>query len=80
VALGFELMALCLQSRHWQSMHTTAWVIPPVFFTLAILEMGACELFIRAGLQPQSSQPQPPSSWDYRSEPLVPSSSSFLLF
>jgi hypothetical protein len=35
VGLGFELRALCLQSRH-----ATGWITPLVYFALVILEIG----------------------------------------
>jgi hypothetical protein len=47
VELGSELRALSLQSRR-----STAWVTPPVYFALIILEMGGSyELFAWASLQ-----------------------------
>jgi hypothetical protein len=38
----------------------TTWAIPPAHFVLVILEMKSCKLFVRAGLELQSSQSQPP--------------------
>jgi hypothetical protein len=40
--------------------HSTAWATPPVHFALVILETDSLELFARAGLEPRSSQSQPP--------------------
>jgi hypothetical protein len=45
--LGFELRALCLQSRY-----SITWATPPVHFALVILEMESCELFALASLEP----------------------------
>jgi hypothetical protein len=35
-------------------------ISPPVHFALLIVEMGSQELFDQAGLEPRSSQSQPP--------------------
>jgi hypothetical protein len=43
----------------------------PVHFALVILELGSHKLLAQAGLKPQSSEFQPPSSQDYRREPPV---------
>jgi hypothetical protein len=48
--LGFELRALCLESRHF-----TALATQPVHFALVILEMGVSRTICQAGLKPQSS-------------------------
>jgi hypothetical protein len=54
VGLGFEVRALCLQSRC-----STAWATPPFHFAL-VLELGSCKLFAWAGLELWSSWCQPP--------------------
>jgi hypothetical protein len=54
--VGFELRALCLQSRH-----STVWATPSVHFGVVILEMGGShEIFVQADFQLLSSQSQPP--------------------
>jgi hypothetical protein len=55
MGLGFELRASYSQSRCF-----TTWATCPVHFTLVILEMRAHELFVWAGLEPWSTQFQPP--------------------
>jgi hypothetical protein len=57
VELGFELGAWRLQNRS-----SSAGAALPVHFVLVILEMGGypLKLFAQAGLEPQSSQSQPP--------------------
>jgi hypothetical protein len=52
--LEFELRALPSQNRH-----SAAWATPLVHFALVFLEMGSHELFVQAGLEPQSSWSQP---------------------
>jgi hypothetical protein len=57
VGLWFELRASHLQYRCF-----TSSAISPVHFALVILEMGSCELFAQAVLEPWSSSSQLPSS------------------
>jgi hypothetical protein len=51
-----------LRSSHLHSRPSTTWATPPVHFALVILEIGSHELFAWAGLEPRSSQSQPPKS------------------
>jgi hypothetical protein len=45
---------------------------------VVILKMGSWELFAHVGLKPWFSGHQPPSSQDYKHEPLAPGSSNII--
>jgi hypothetical protein len=73
VGLCFELRASC-----WHSRVSTTWVTSLVHFVLVILDMGSCELFAWAGLEPWSNHSL--LSRGYWHEPLVPGFKKFFWF
>jgi hypothetical protein len=64
VGLGFELRTSCLQIRC-----CTAWAMPPVYFSVVILEMGFGNYLPGLALNWDPLNLPLPNSLDYRCEP-----------